>query len=225
MNRPSQGMTAENIAAAAFRLREIGIVVALAAAIVFFSVRADNFFTVANWQNIATNVAMVVVVAVGETMVVLTRNIDLSVGSIVGLSAYISADTLADHHGTPIVLIALLAMGVGLACGIGNGLLVAVGRVPAIIATLATLAIYRGFTYEATGGGGDEHLRVPAPGQLPQPRGQEAARDPDARVDRARRRARRDGDAALGAVGTRLLCHRIEPGRRSPGGHPGRPGG
>jgi rhamnose transport system permease protein len=154
MNRPSQGMTAENIAAAAFRLREIGIVVALAAAIVFFSVRADNFFTVPNWQNIATNVAMVVVVAVGETMVVLTRNIDLSVGSIVGLSAYISADTLAGHHGTPIVLIALLAMGVGLACGIGNGLLVAIGRVPAIIATLATLAIYRGFTYEATGGGG-----------------------------------------------------------------------
>jgi rhamnose transport system permease protein len=148
-------MTAESIAVAAFRLREIGIVVALGAAIVFFSIRADNFLTVGNWQDIATNVAIVGVVAVGETMVVLTRNIDLSVGSIIGLSAYISADTLADHQGTPLVLIALLATAVGLACGIGNGLLVAVGRVPAIIATLATLAIYRGFAYEATGGGGD----------------------------------------------------------------------
>jgi len=153
--RPAQGMTAESIAVAAFRLREIGIVAALGAAIVFFSVRADNFLTVGNWQDIGTNVAMVGVVAVGETMVVLTRNIDLSVGSIVGLSAYVSADTLADHQGTPIVLIALLAMAVGLTCGLGNGLLVAVGRVPAIIATLATLAIYRGLAFEATGGGGD----------------------------------------------------------------------
>jgi rhamnose transport system permease protein len=152
---PARGMSAERIAVAAFRLREIGILIALGFAIVFFSLRADNFLTVSNWQNIATNVAMVGVVAVGQTMVVLTRNIDLSVGSIVGLSAYIAADTLADHQGTPIVLIALLAMGVGLACGLFNGILVAVGRVPAIIATLATLAIYRGLAFEATGGGGD----------------------------------------------------------------------
>ena len=148
-------MSPERIAVAAFRLREIGIVVALGGAIVLFSIRADNFLTVANWQNIATNVAIVAAIAVGETMVVLTRNIDLSVGSIVGLSAYIAADTLADSQGTPLVLIALLAMGVGLACGLFNGLLVAVGRVPAIIATLATLAIFRGVTFEATGGGGD----------------------------------------------------------------------
>ena len=155
MIRRSQTMTAESIAVAAFRLREIGIVIALVAAIIFFWVQATNFLTVDNWQDIATNVALVGVVAVGETMVVLTRNIDLSVGSIVGLSAYVAANTLVDHPDTPIVLIALLAMGVGLACGLFNGLLVAVGRVPAIIATLATLAIYRGLAFEATGGGGD----------------------------------------------------------------------
>jgi rhamnose transport system permease protein len=150
-----RSVSPHTLAVTAFRLRELGIFVALAAAILIFSVRADNFLTVGNWQNIATDVAMVVAVAVGQTMVVLTRNIDLSVGSIVGLSAYISADTLADHQGTPLILIALLAMAVGLACGIGNGLLVVVGRIPAIIATLATLAIYRGFAFEATGGGGD----------------------------------------------------------------------
>jgi rhamnose transport system permease protein len=150
-----RSVSPHTLAATAFRLRELGIFVALAATVLIFSVRADNFLTVGNWQNIATDVAMVVVVAVGQTMVVLTRNIDLSVGSIVGLSAYISADTLASHQGTPIVLIALLAMAVGLACGIGNGLLVVVGRIPAIIATLATLAIYRGLAFEATGGGGE----------------------------------------------------------------------
>jgi rhamnose transport system permease protein len=135
-----------------FRVRELGIGVALLVCIIVFSLRADNFLTVGNWQDIATDVAMVAVVAIGETMVVLTRNIDLSVGSIVGLSAYVSANTLQHHHHAPIILIAILAALVGAACGLGNGLLVAYGKIPAIIATLATLAIYRGFDFELTNG-------------------------------------------------------------------------
>jgi rhamnose transport system permease protein len=137
---------------AAFRLRELGIGIALLFAVLLFSLRATNFATVSNWQDIASDVAMVIVVAVGQTMVVLTRNIDLSVGSIAGLSAYLSAQTLATHHGVPIVVMALIAVGVGLAAGLVNGLLVAVGRIPAIIATLATLSIYRGLVFQATGG-------------------------------------------------------------------------
>ena len=152
MKTGSQRLSPQAVASAALRLRELGIFIALGATVVFFAIRADNFATVGNWQDIATDVAMVVVVAVGETMVVLTRNIDLSVGSIVGLTAYISSNTLAHHHDLPIPLIALIAIGIGLACGIGNGLLVAVGRVPAIIATLATLAIYRGVLFEVTQG-------------------------------------------------------------------------
>jgi rhamnose transport system permease protein len=166
MKLDPRSVSPHTLATAAFRLRELGIFVALAAAILIFSVRAENFLTVSNWQNIATDVSMVVVAAVGQTMVVLTRNIDLSVGSIVGLSAYISADTLAGHQGTPLVMIALLAVAVGLACGIGNGLLVVVGRIPAIIATLATLAIYRGLTFEATGGGGDNISAFQLPGNF-----------------------------------------------------------
>jgi rhamnose transport system permease protein len=148
----SRSFSPQALAAAAFRMREIGIFVALAATVLFFSIRATNFATRSNWRDIATDVAMVAVVAVGETMVVLTRNIDLSVGSIVGLTAYVSSDTLAHHQGMPIVVVALLAAAVGLACGIGNGLLVAVGRIPAIIATLATLSIYRGLLFEVTHG-------------------------------------------------------------------------
>ena len=80
----------------------------------------------ANWQDIATDVAMVVVVAVGETMVVLTRNIDLSVGSVVGLAGI---RLVAARSRTTTALrsyvVALIALGVGLVCGLGNGLLVA----------------------------------------------------------------------------------------------------
>jgi rhamnose transport system permease protein len=154
-------MSPQEIAAAAFRLREIGIVIALGVAIVFFAARASNFLAVGNWQGIAQNVAIVVVVAVGETMVILTRNIDLSVGSIVGLSAYLTAATFAHHGGAPIVVVALLAMAIGLGLGIVNGLLVAVARIPAIIATLATLAIFRGVDTQITGGGNITAYELP----------------------------------------------------------------
>ena len=152
MTALTRGVSAPSLLSAAFRLRELGIGIALVVTVLLFSLRATNFATVSNWQDIASDVAMVVVVAVGETMVVLTRNIDLSVGSIAGLSAYLSADTLATYNGLPIVVMALIAVGVGLAAGLVNGLLVAVGRIPAIIATLATLSIYRGLVFEATGG-------------------------------------------------------------------------
>ena len=154
-------MTAENLAAAAFRLRELGILVALGVAVLFFTVRATNFLTVDNWQDIAKDVAIVVVVGIGETMVILTRNIDLSVASIVGLSAFVAADTLASHNDAPLILIALLAMGVGTVLGLVNGLLVTVGRVPAIIATLATLAIYRGLAFQVTNGEAISAFRLP----------------------------------------------------------------
>ena len=147
-----RAMKPQELAAAAFRLREIGIVLALFVVIVFFSIRAENFLQLSNWQDIAQNVSIVVVVAVGETMVVLTRNIDLSVGSLVGLCGYLAAASLADHPGMPVVVAALIAVAAGLGLGIVNGLLVAVGRIPAIIATLATLAIYRGILAEITGG-------------------------------------------------------------------------
>ena len=148
----AQRISPHGLAETAFRLRELGIFVAFALAVVFFSIRATNFATTGNWRDIATDVSIVIVVAVGETMVILTRNIDLSVGSIVGLTAYVSSNTLADHHGMPLAATAALAMLVGLACGLGNGLLVAVGRIPAIIATLATLAIYRGVLFQVTHG-------------------------------------------------------------------------
>jgi rhamnose transport system permease protein len=147
-----RAMKPQELAAAAFRLREIGIVLALFVVIVFFSIRAENFLQLSNWQDIAQNVSIVVVVAVGETMVVLTRNIDLSVGSLVGLCGYLAAASLAHHPGMPVVVAALIAVAAGLGLGIVNGLLVAVGRIPAIIATLATLAIYRGILAEITGG-------------------------------------------------------------------------
>ena len=218
-----RGLKPQELAAAAFRLREIGIVIALGVADRLLRDPRAELPHVGNWQDIAKDVAIVVVVAVGETMVVLTRNIDLSVGSIVGLSAYLSADFLAGHNGTPLVLDrAARGRRSGRVLGLVNGLLVVVGRIPAIIATLATLAIYRGLSFEITAR--RPGLRVPAARHVPRPRVDEAARPAHARVVRARRRARRRGGPALGAVGPRLLRDRLEPGRGAVRRHPRRAG-
>jgi rhamnose transport system permease protein len=156
-----QRLTPRNLASAVFRLREAGILFVLGAAIIFFAIRAPNFLSIGNWQGIAQNVAIVIVVGVGETLVVLTRNIDLSVGSIVGLSAYLCAATFSHHGGAPLPLVALIAVAIGLALGLANGLLVAVARIPSIIATLATLAIFRGIDVQITGGGNITAYELP----------------------------------------------------------------
>ena len=91
---------------------------------------------------------MVAVLAVGQTLVFLTRNFDLSVGSVVGLTAYIVGQQLWHHPEIPPVGAVLLALAVGAICGSINGLLIAYGRVPSIITTIATLAIYRSFLVE-----------------------------------------------------------------------------
>src|SRR5205823_7409868 len=84
------------------------------------------------------------IVAAAQMLVIVTRNIDLSVASIIGLAAYISADTLRAHPGLNILLAVGVACAVGLGCGIINGMVVTLGRVPAIVVTLGTLALYRG---------------------------------------------------------------------------------
>jgi predicted ABC-type sugar transport system permease subunit len=63
----ARAISPQALVAAAFRLREIGIFIALVIVVLLFSIRATNFATVANWRDIATDVAMVIVVAVGET--------------------------------------------------------------------------------------------------------------------------------------------------------------
>jgi rhamnose transport system permease protein len=137
---------------AAFRLREAGVAVALGAVLVVFALRAPDFLSIGNWQDIATNIALVVVLCVGQTMVILTRNIDLSVGSVVALSAFLCVETLSNHDEIPLVAVALGALALGALCGLGNGLLVAKARIPAIIATLATMTILRGAVYQVSGG-------------------------------------------------------------------------
>src|SRR5260370_24873471 len=137
---------------AAARQRELSLlrIMLVLSAIVF--VRAPQFLSAANLSQVAILAAIVGVAAVGEALVVLTRNVDLSVDSIIGLVAYSVADILK-LHALALPQAIVFGIGLGLVLGVANGAIVAVLRVPAIVATLGTLSIYRGMAYLFAGGG------------------------------------------------------------------------
>ncbi|MEO3871236.1 ABC transporter permease [Nonomuraea sp. B12E4] len=134
------------------RVRELGIVVALG---VLFGVTGavnPGFLSYASLRDILLNSAIVALLAVGQTLVVITRNVDLSVSSVVGLSAFGGALVLADSPGVPIPVVVAGCVVLGAACGAVNGLLVGVAKVPALVATLGTLYAFRGIDYAWAGG-------------------------------------------------------------------------
>lgn len=95
---------------------------------------------------------IMLVVAVGQLPIIITRNIDLSVGSTVGLAAIVSCNLFVSFPNASPWLAALIALAVGAVAGLVNGLLVGLFRVPAIVATLGTYTAYRGLTYLYSGG-------------------------------------------------------------------------
>ena len=146
------GPSARRLTERAFRIRESGIIVVL---VVFVAVTASvqpRFLNITNIQFILINTTVFALLALGETMVVISRNYDLSVGSVLGLSAYLSANLFGQHHGIPIVAVFLAGLGIGLACGLLNGIMVSAGRVPSLVVTLATLYIFRGVDILIVGG-------------------------------------------------------------------------
>ncbi len=129
--------------AAALRVRFLGVVVFQVLLIMVFTALVPRFLTWDNAQSILFTAAILAIAATGQTLVVLTGNLDLSVGSIMGLTAYVVFDVTSQVPALQ-PLAVLLAVAIGVVLGLFNGFLVAVLRVPSIVATLGTLSIYRG---------------------------------------------------------------------------------
>ncbi|MEZ5797879.1 MAG: ABC transporter permease [Paracoccaceae bacterium] len=129
-------------------LRLIALFLAFLTTILFFSTQIDGYLSPRMFNRISTSAAVVLPVAAGQALVVLTRNIDLSVGSIMGVVAYVVGQSLASMPDLPPVLVVAFCMGLGALAGAINGVLVAWGRVPSIIVTLGTLALFRSFLVE-----------------------------------------------------------------------------
>jgi rhamnose transport system permease protein len=126
------------------RARTFGIVGVLALFVLITTVIQSRFLDGSNIRFVLAESAVYVVVAIGETCVILTRNVDLSVGSVVGLSAYLSANLFQTHHGIAIPLVFVVGIAIGSGCGLVTGVITALCRVPSLVVTLAMLYIVRG---------------------------------------------------------------------------------
>jgi rhamnose transport system permease protein len=124
------------------RVKEVSLLGIIAIAVVVFAFLIEGYLSGRFFNRVTSSVVVVALLAVAQALVIFSRNIDLSVGSIVGVAAYLTGDFLGSTGQGPVVAM-LVAMVVGAVLGSFNGLLVAYGGVPAIIVTLGTLALFR----------------------------------------------------------------------------------
>ena len=127
------------------RAREFGLAVLIVALIaVTASIQPSFVFSDGGWRELLRQPTILILIALGEAIVIITRNIDLSVGSILCLSTYLSGFLFYNLPGIPIALVVIIGVSLGAVLGLINGLLVAFLRVPALVITLGTLYAYRG---------------------------------------------------------------------------------
>ena len=132
-------------------LRIFGLIVVLICVLLFFSTQIHNYLNKDLFIRVSTSVAIMALIAIGQTLVILTRNIDLSVGSIVGFSAFFLGGLLARNPNINPSLVILAGVGFGSLFGMLNGFLVAYANVPSIIVTLGTMALYRSSLVQFSG--------------------------------------------------------------------------
>ncbi len=129
------------------RYRETGITIFIVILVVAITLTTSTFLKATNLRNLFMNIAILAIVALGQTIVIIAHGIDLSVSSVIGLVAMMVAFMLKQYPWIPVPLAILLGMGLGAVLGMINGLIISFGKVPPIIATLGTLSIYRGLVF------------------------------------------------------------------------------
>jgi ribose transport system permease protein len=131
-------------------LRDLGTLFGLVVIFVAFTALNDTFLTVPNLVNILQQSSINACIALGMTMVIISGGIDLSVGPTAALSAVLAASAMV--VGVPAPLAILLALAVGVACGVFNGVLIAYAGLQPFIVTLGGLSLYRALALIYTGG-------------------------------------------------------------------------
>lgn len=141
-DRPSVGLQLRDLV-----LRQEGVLVAIMViSVIVLSITSNNFLTKDNLLNQARLLTEVGLIALPMTFIIITGGIDLSVGSILGFSA-VMLGWLWQNQGWPLELAIAACIAIGTLAGLFNGLFIVYVKVPPIIMTLATLALYRGLAY------------------------------------------------------------------------------
>jgi ribose transport system permease protein len=145
LHSPSAAWVTGGFGAWARRVLPLALLVGL---IIFFSIFATNFATTANFFNILRSASTLMVIAAGATLVVVAGSVDLSVGAVAALAGTVVAVQLQSHGD----IVLLLALPIGLACGLINGVLLAYALLPSFLVTLGTMFIFDGYATKLTNG-------------------------------------------------------------------------
>ena len=127
--------------------QELGLLIFIIVLSAIFQIRNPNFLSIANIKDLLANTAILSILAVGMMMVIITRGIDLSIGSTMALSGMVTSLTVSAHPEISPLLSLAQGMAIGLAAGLVIGVLVAYFKILPIIATLGLMNILRGMTY------------------------------------------------------------------------------
>jgi ribose transport system ATP-binding protein/rhamnose transport system ATP-binding protein len=130
--------------ASVYQRREFGLVCAVILFGIVVTAVDPRFPTWSNQSEVLTSAALFSFLVLGETFVLLTGNIDLTVGSVYGLTGYLAASMMRSDPHLPVIIALLAGCGAGMACGLVTGSIVAYGKVPAIVATLGMLSVIQG---------------------------------------------------------------------------------
>ena len=127
--------------------RELALAGFIGLLIVILSARNPTFLTFTNFKDILLDISILAMIALAQSLAIITRGIDLSVASMLALTAMMVSFVVRAYPDTPLLLLVFLGLGLGSVLGSFNGLIIAVGKVPPIIATLGTLSVYRGLVF------------------------------------------------------------------------------
>lgn len=142
---PSQESAATRAVQTLLRSRELAIVIVLALILVVATSRRSSFvFSADGWRDTLLAPSILLLLAVGQMVVVVTRNVDLSVGSTLGITAYATGKIFVANPETSVVVVFVAGLAIGAVVGALNGLLVTVFKVPALVITLGTMYVLRG---------------------------------------------------------------------------------
>ena len=143
---------ARGAVAAVLRMRELPVLIALALLVLITYLINPLFLTAQGVKDLLLNATIIMILAVGQTLLIITRNIDLSVGSMLGLVAFGTGSIFSAVPGVPIIAVFAIGMAFGALLGAFNGALVTLAKVPALVITLGTLYVYRGLNNAWAGG-------------------------------------------------------------------------
>jgi rhamnose transport system permease protein len=157
-----KGSSGQSLLSVFARFRELALLGFILLLVAIIGLRNPNFLSVTNFRDILMDIAILAMIALVQGLVIVPRGIDLSVASMLALVAMMVSFTVRAFPSIPMPLCVVLGVALGTVLGSFNGLIIAFGRVPPIIATLGTLSVYRGLVFMYSGGTWINAFEMPA---------------------------------------------------------------